>query len=450
VVTFSSTASRHAVGVPFAEALLLGQAPDGGLFVPESIPALELPALLGREFARRAALVLEGWTGGDIAPSILTTLCERAFDFPVPVVPLGDGISLVELFHGPTAAFKDVGARFLAHAMALLRDPERPLTILVATSGDTGSAVAHAFARMPAVRVVLLYPAGRVSPLQDLQLTAVPENVVSLCVEGTFDDCQGLVKSAFADVDLVQSAGLTSANSINIGRLLPQISYFVHAALEFLETSARAGAGMPRRQRVGSHDPVPPVVVVPSGNLGNLTAGLLAKRQGAPLGRFIAAVNRNDAFARWLATGKLRRERAVQTPSNAMDVAEPSNLVRLQALWPRAPESLRADMSAFSVSDAETIEEIRATHAQHQRLVCPHTAVGLAALRQYRAASGDTSPALVLATAHPGKFPEIIRDATGVTPLLPPALAHLERQRRAPRMLRADTSALRAVLRRMT
>jgi len=446
---FRSTGARGEGAVTFAEAVFAGQAPDGGLFVPDSVPALDVHALLGRSFARRASLVLDAWLGGEIAPSILATLCERAFNFPVPLVPIPAGVTLVELFHGPTAAFKDIGARFLAHAVALLRDPERPLTILVATSGDTGSAVAHAFARIPAARVVLLYPAGRVSPLQELQLTAVPENVISLCVEGTFDDCQAMVKAAFADAELVQSVGLTSANSINIGRLLPQTTYYVHAALEFLEAMPRAGAGMPRRVRPSTAAAALPIVVVPSGNLGNLTAGLLAKRQGAPLGKFVAAVNRNDAFARWLATGKMRRERAVQTPSNAMDVADPSNLARLQALWPRAPESLRADLAAAVVSDAETLEEIRATHVATKRLVCPHTAVGLAALRRYRAESGDESPALVLATAHPGKFPEVVRDATGITPPLPPSLSHLEPLRRAPRMVRADAAALRALLRRL-
>lgn len=446
---FRSTGARGGGSTSFADALFTGQAADGGLFVPESIPALDVQALQGRSFPRRAALVLDAWLAGEIAPTILNTLCERAFNFAVPSVPVTTGVSMLELFHGPTAAFKDFGARFLAHAVALMRDPERPLTILVATSGDTGSAVAHAFAQVPRARVVLLYPAERVSPLQELQLTAVPENVITLCVEGTFDDCQAMVKSAFADPELVQSVGLTSANSINIGRLLPQTTYYVHAALDFFEAMPRGGTGMPRRQRPEPAAPVAPVVVVPSGNLGNLTAGLLAKRQGAPLGKFVAAVNRNDVFARWLATGKLRHDRAVQTPSNAMDVAEPSNLQRLQALWPRAPESLRADLTAVAISDAETLEEIRRTYAATKHLVCPHTAVGLAALRRYRAESGDESPALVLATAHPGKFPEVVRAATGVTPPLPAALANLGRLRRPPRTLRADATALGALLRRL-
>jgi len=449
VTSFRSTGARGGGVATFAEAMFTGQAPDGGLFVPDTVPALDVQSLQGRSFARRAALVLDAWLGGEIAPTILHSLCERAFNFVVPRVPVASDVSLVELFHGPTAAFKDFGARFLAHAIALMRDPERPLTMLVATSGDTGSAVAHAFARVPGARVVLLYPAERVSPLQELQLTAVPESVVSVCVEGTFDDCQAMVKSAFADADLVRSVGLTSANSINIGRLLPQTTYYVHAALDFLEAVPRAGAGMPRRMRPAPAAPVPPIVVVPSGNLGNLTAGLLAKRQGAPLGKFVAAVNRNDAFARWLSTGKLRRERAVQTPSNAMDVADPSNLQRLQVLWPRAPESLRADLRAVAVSDAETLEEIRTMFVSTKRLVCPHTAVGLAALRRYRAESGDESPALVLATAHPGKFPEVVRAATGVTPPLPASLVNLERLRRAPRTVRADATALHALLRRL-
>jgi len=258
-----------------------------------------------------------------------------------------------------------------------------------------------------------------------------------------------MVRAAFADASLAASLGLTAANSINIGRLLPQVTYYVHAAAELRGPAAPAAAGMPGRHREPPPEPEPPLVCVPSGNLGNLTAGLLARRQGAPLGRFLAATNRNDVAVRWLETGRLEAQTAVATPSNAMDVGNPSNAARLLALYDGEVRRLRRDLEAIAIDDATTLATMRTTHAATGRYVCPHTAVGLAALQQLRARLGARVPALVLATAHPAKFADVVQQATGRSLPLPPAFAKLESQRRPARALRADPAALLAILRRM-
>ncbi len=445
---YRSTASKQTHVASFRDALFVGQSPDGGLLVPESVPQLALAHLRGAAWPERATSVLQAWLAGDVAPEVVAALCARAFDFPVPVRSLGADTWVAELFHGPTAAFKDFAARFMAQAMAALRPTEEPFTVLVATSGDTGSAVAQAFSGTSA-RVVLLYPAGRVSPLQELQLTAVPENAFSLCVDGTFDDCQAMVRAAFSDGRASAELGLTSANSINIGRLLPQTTYAVHAALEVHSGATAPHAGMPGKHRGPAPAPGLATLVVPSGNLGNLTAALLAKRMGAPIGRVLAAVNSNDVFARFLASGKFRPQPAVATPSNAMDVGHPSNAERVRALYDGDMDALRRDVAAESISDQETLDTMRRVYLEHGLFVCPHTAVGLAALQRYRDRTGDAAPAVVYATAHPAKFLDVVFAATGETLPVPPPLAALERSRRAPRMLRADAGALLTFLRRL-
>jgi threonine synthase len=428
VVVFRSTGPSGARAASFGAALFQGQAPDGGLFVPENVPQLDFGPLRRASFLERAQATLSTWLGGELPRERVEARCREAFDFPVPLSRLDDSTWLLELFHGPTAAFKDFGARFMARAMEEMRPPGRRLTILVATSGDTGSAVAQAFAGIDAVRVVLLYPAGMVSELQELQLTAVPANATSLRVQGSFDDCQAMVKAAFRDVGFATRLGLTSANSINIGRLLPQISYYVHASLELATT-------------------LTPLVCVPSGNLGNLTAGLLAKRQGAPIARFLAAANRNDAFPELIATGTLRPRAALHTPSNAMDVGNPSNAARILALYGGNVEALRRDVAAESIGDAETLATIRRVHEETGRFVCPHTAVGLAALRRHREATGSREVAIVLATAHPAKFEDIVRAATGAVPPRPPSLEGLARAKRLPVDLEPEGEALVEYLR---
>jgi len=448
MVGYRSTATKRTHVPSFREALFLGQAPDGGLLVPEAVPQLAIPLLRESTWLRRATGVMQAWLAGELAPELVARLCHGALDLPVPVRRVDPNTWIAELFHGPTGAFKDFGARFLAHAMTALRDADRRVTVLVATSGDTGSAVANAFSGLDA-RVVLLYPAGRVSALQELQLTAVPENAFSIRVEGTFDDCQALVRAAFSDVRLVADLGLTSANSINIGRLLPQTAYAVHAALESGAEPRAFAPGMPGKNRSTAKEAPLPMIVVPSGNLGNMTAALFAKHQGAPIGHVLAAVNRNDFLVRFLKTGKRRTAEVAATPSNAMDVGNPSNLDRILALYDGDLDAIRRDVSAIAIDDETTLATMRDVYTRRGEFVCPHTAVGLAALAQWRAGHRDDGPAVVYATAHPGKFADVVYRATGEEPPLPAAFADLERARRTPLTLRADAAAFLALLRRL-
>jgi len=421
--------TRGAGPVPLSTALELGLAPDGGLFVPAT-------PIRARDTASPEApnddvdSSSQPWTSlaDRLAPFLPTdwsraeveSLVGETLAFPIPLLELEPGIFVLELFHGPSAAFKDVGARFLARALS--RDVTRAearawsraeaatesRTVLVATSGDTGGAVAAAFDGVAGTRVVVVYPEQGVTELQRRQFTTLGENVRALAVPGPFDECQRLVKQALAAPELSERFRLTSANSINIGRLLPQMLYYWLAADEL--------------HRQGVHER--PTFVVPSGNLGNLTAGLMAASAGVPGASFLAALNRNDALARWLAHREIAANQAtVRTPSSAMDVAQPSNLERLQWLERAQPSALKPLSGAEVVDDEATLDSLRDTWRQTGQLVCPHSAVGLAAARRARAA-GASAPLIVLATAHAGKFPDVVRQATGVSPELPPALAH--------------------------
>ena len=395
--------TRGGAAVPFREALLDGLAPDGGLYVPTEVPTVEGTGWeAAGSFADVGARVLGPWLGG--AVDDLSALVADALSFPAPLVPLGGawaGVSVLELFHGPTLSFKDVGARTMARLVAQVLRGEA-VTILAATSGDTGSAVADGFAGVEGVRVVLLYPRGQVSRVQERQLVAEREGVRTLAVEGTFDDCQRLVKAAFAEGAPGQR--LSSANSINVGRLIPQTTYYAWAV--------RQGG--------------PAAFVVPSGNLGNLTAGLLAAEAGLPAPPaggpgFVAAHNANAGFPAFLGGAEAAPVDSVRTLSNAMDVGAPSNLERLRSLFPDG--ALRERVAGQTVTDAETLATMRAVWHEAGTLVDPHTAVGLAAARRHRAAGGG--PVVVLATAHAAKFPEAARQAGLPAPPEPPALAAL-------------------------
>ncbi len=409
-MTYTST--RHASPpVPLATALVDGLAPDGGLYLPTSIPPLLDGWRAAPTYADLAAAMLAPWLAGEVEDWEMAV--REALDFPMPVVRLVggafDGMFVLELFHGPTLSFKDVGARTLARLVARV-DAARvdggagPLTVLVATSGDTGSAVADGFAGVPGVRVVLLFPEGRVSEVQERQLIAERPGVTAVRVAGTFDDCQRLVKTAFADPRL-DGVRLTSANSINIGRLLPQATYYAHAARIVERESGEA-----------------PVFVVPSGNLGNLTAGLLARAAGMPVAGFVAAHNANRAFADHLAGAVMEARPTLATPSNAMDVGAPSNFERVAALL--GEDERRRLIAGTWVSDDETLAAMRAVYQATGYLACPHTAVGLEAARRRREA-GETAPIVVLSTAHPAKFPDAVESATGLRPPEPDALARL-------------------------
>lgn len=401
--------TRSAEPVSFADALLQGLAPDGGLFVPTFIPKLDGIDFRKKDgsFSDLAIDVLTRWLGGELASESIRAAARDALDFPVPLIPLqGDGwdnVHVLELFHGPTLSFKDFGARTMARLMStVLGSAGEKLTILVATSGDTGSAVADGFAGVPNVRVVLLYPDGLVSPTQERQLIVKRQGVQAVAVRGNFDDCQRLVKEAFADpgYDGVQ---LSSANSINIGRLLPQMLYYIHAV----------------RQLGGAEV----VISVPSGNLGNLTGGVMAALGGMPVRQFLASHNANDFFPRHLTDGSTEWLPSKRTYSNAMDVGVPSNFERLQHLL--TADDLRRLIRGFSVSDDDTLASMRRVADECGYIADPHTAVGLEAVRRYRKSTGSPEPAIVLSTAHPAKFPEVTVQALGKKAPTPERLSRL-------------------------
>jgi threonine synthase len=395
--------------VGLAEALRLGLAPDGGLYVPETVPRMssaEWAGLRGRTLPEVASALLAPLVGDALAGDTLQRLMSSALSYPVPLVPIVPGTWALELFHGPTFAFKDVGARSMARWLAATRTDggEEAVTVLVATSGDTGGAVADAFHGVAGTRVVVLYPQGRVSPVQEAQFATLGGNVTAVAVAGTFDDCQRLVKAAFADAALARRHRLTSANSISVGRLLPQMAYYAWAVLQL------------------PADAPPPVVVVPSGNLGNVTAGLMAARRGVPIARFVAATTVNDPLPRFLASGRFAPGPSVPTLANAMDVGDPSNFERLQWLFGRDLEAMRAALAGIAVTD----DEIRAAVRELDGLgyvADPHTAVGWVGARTATAFAAAGVPRIVLATAHPAKFREVVEPILGRELPLPPALA---------------------------
>lgn len=429
---FRSTRAAAGATVTFADALLAGLAPDGGLYVPEWIPALAAGWRDAPDLASAAAAVLAPFLPPDEADEWLADV-RAALDFDVPLRRLDDATWLLELFHGPTRAFKDVAARTLGRwwARALARDGRRAL-VLVATSGDTGSAVAAGMAGIAGLEVVVLFPRAGVSPVQRAQLTVRRTGVHAFAVDGTFDDCQRLVKDAFRDPRLADLP-LASANSINLGRWLPQAAFHAWGLVQL----ARAGV-----------DPAEAAVVVPSGNLGDLTAGLLAAAAGAAPARLLAAHNANAYLVERLAGRRAPFDfpATVATASNAMDVGAPSNYERLHALWgERTPVPLVAER----VDDDATLARLAATWRDHGVLVCPHTAVGLEAAARDRRARGGRAH-LVLATAHPAKFPEVVARALPGVEAYDAQLAASMAAPKDERPLPADPAALRAALRALT
>lgn len=427
---FQSTRnSRLTAG--FGEALTRGLAPDGGLYVPQAWPEVHTGDLGAvRDLPALATRLIGPFVAGDALAAALEPICREAFNFPAPVVSLvRDRLAVLELFHGPTAAFKDFGARFLAAALAHLRERRaRALTVLVATSGDTGGAVAAAFHDRPGVQVVVLFPKGRVSPTQQQQLTCWGGNVRAFAVRGTFDECQRLAKQAFLDERLGRSHELSSANSINLGRLLPQTVYYAATSLAL----ARAGA--------------PPVsFIIPSGNLGNAVACVWARRMGLPIGEIVLAHNANGTVPEFLAGGPWRPRPSVATLASAMDVGDPSNMERLRALYPDL-ERMRAQVSACSVDDEAIRARVRADYEQFGRIWCPHTAVAAEAYARLSTARRNAGRWVLVATAHPAKFREIVEPLIGREVAMPPALAELFARPSAYREIDADPGALRDAL----
>ncbi len=401
--------SRQAPLTSLRGAVLRGLAPDGGLYMPVEIARRspeELEQFRALPFTEVCFRVVTPFAAPDVPEDVLWQIVSESINFPVKLVSLSPGLHILELFHGPTLAFKDFGARFMARMMGyFVRGETRSLTVLVATSGDTGSAVAHGFLGVPGIRVVILYPSKRISEAQEKQFTTLGENITALEVAGSFDDCQRLVKQAFSDVELNKRAFLTSANSINIGRLLPQMFYHVAAYGQLPVAS------------------VPLIVSVPSGNFGNLTAGLFAKRIGLPVARFIASTNANDVVPEYLRTGEFRPRPATATYSNAMDVGSPNNFPRLLDLCRGRLEYVQREIWGHGATDAETLAAMKSVYERFHYIADPHTAVGILGWGGYKREHAEPAQGLVLATAHAAKFSEVVERAIGIAPPLPDRLA---------------------------
>lgn len=426
-----STLDRHHRAT-FLEAVARGIPPGGGLYLPKKLAPLP-GQLLTQDtplpFPEIAYLIARSMLDGEIPDHELQAICEDAFAFPLPMRQLDNTLAALELFHGPTLAFKDFGARFLGRMLAYQRrGMKRETIVLVATSGDTGSAVASGCAGIDGIRVVLLYPEGKVSRIQELQLTAVAANVETVRVQGTFDDCQRMVKGAFADPTVTRALALTSANSINIARLLPQVFYYVAA------------------WRQVNADDRGVIFAVPSGNLGNLTAGLMARAMGLPVKRFLAATNINDVLPEYLRTGVYRPRPAQSTLSNAMDVGDPNNISRITALFDENLESMRACIGAESRTDDDTRAAIANAFARYRYVFDPHGAVAYSVADRYRERHDPGAKFVVLATAHPAKFPEAYGgDLQHVIPL-PDQLRGLADRPRQVLPMRARYEDLKALL----
>ena len=402
-------------GVPpvtLSEAIRQGLAPDGGLYVPTQLPAVDVAAVArSTRLPDIAQSALYGFFRGDRLEPVLAAIARAAFDFPAPTTAVEkcqDPLFVLELFHGPTAAFKDFGARFLAETLERAQSPsEPPLTILVATSGDTGGAVAAAFHRRPWVRVVILYPKGLVSDRQEQQLTCWGENVRALRVGGTFDDCQRLVKEAFVDPGLRARHHFSSANSINIGRLLPQTVYYAASSLEVQRRTGKSAS-----------------YIIPAGNLGNAFAAMWARAVGFPVGRIILAHNANRTVPDFLHDGEWRPRPSVQTLASAMDVGNPSNMERVRALYPTFA-ALSEHLSAESVDDATIRRRIGEDFMRFGREWCPHTATAAEVYQRLSDRERRDNPWILVATAHPAKFNDIVEPIIGQSVDIPPALARL-------------------------
>ncbi|MFZ4801060.1 MAG: threonine synthase [Chlorobium sp.] len=430
--------NKTSIPVSLKKATLEGLAPDGGLYVPSEIPRFspeEIKLLEGACFNNIAFAIAKKFIGSDIPPDQLSDMIDNCYNFDTPLVQLDSNTFIEELFCGPTLAFKDYGARFLARLTGFFAAEEQKLiTVLVATSGDTGSAVAYGFQGIANTRVVLLYPSGKVSPLQEQQLTTAGSNVYALEVKGDFDACQRMVKEAFVDQNLKKSLTLTSANSINISRLIPQSFYYAWSSLQLKEQYGYSN----------------PLFSVPSGNYGNLTAGVLAKRMGFPIGHFLAASNANDSVTRYIDNGRYEPRPTVTTLSTAMDVGNPSNFARLRYFFHNDHDSMTREITGIAVSDDETRATIRSVDDQFGYLMEPHTAVAFSALEQYRSTKkGDDSAGIVLSTAHPVKFLEAIEETLNKKINIPLNLQELMNKKKSATLISSEYKELASFLNKL-
>lgn len=429
-MSFYST-NKQTPLVSLKEAVVKGLADDNGLFMPSRIP--QLPAsffgqIENKSLAEISLEVASTLLKDEISKEELRPIVEESMNFEIPVVPVHDSIYALELFHGPTHAFKDVGARFMARLLAhFTRGSQQQITVLVATSGDTGSAVAAGFLDVPGIQVVILYPSGKVSDIQEKQLTTLGSNITALEIDGTFDDCQYLVKKAFLDKELNQKLQLTSANSINIARLVPQ-SFYYHYAYAQVKAQGKEV-----------------VFATPSGNYGNLTGGMLAKRMGLPVHKFLAATNRNDIVPAYLQTGHFIPRPSEHTISNAMDVGNPSNFARLMDLFGNSLEDIRQDIVGYHFSDEETRQLMQQVYQQYGYILDPHGAIGYGALRDYLKDKPNLT-GIFLETAHPAKFIDVVEDTIPVKVSIPSNLQQAMDKQKTSITMAADYEALKNFL----
>jgi threonine synthase len=396
--------------VSFKDAVIKGIADDGGLFLPEYFPVFpekfvnEINEFSFQEISYKIAA---SFIEDEIPSSILNDIIERAINFDAPLSRLNENTNILELFYGPTLAFKDFGARFMAEVLSYFsKESKQDINILVATSGDTGSAVSNGFFDMEGIKVYLLYPSKKVSHIQEMQLTTLDRNITALEVEGTFDDCQKLVKQAFLDSEITRNLFLSSANSINIARLLPQSFYYFNAYKQLKDKKK------------------PLIFSVPSGNFGNLTGGLIAKKMGLPVDKFIAAVNINDVFPVYLNTGKFIPKPSIKTISNAMDVGNPSNFHRILDLYNNNLDKLSDEITSYSFSDLQTKKAIKEIYNKYSYLIDPHGAVGYLALEEYITKNHiESFNGIILETAHPSKFADIMEEVVNENIQIPARLA---------------------------
>ena len=420
--------NKKAPSVDFRDATIKGQAPDKGLYFPQTVPSVDADLIRNIEQYPKDDLafkIMKPYVGETIEDETLFEIVKETIDFPFPLQQITPDISVLELFHGPTLAFKDVGARFMSRCLGYFsKQQTKKITVLVATSGDTGGAVANGFLGVNGVEVVILYPSGKVSPVQELQLTTCKQNITALEVNGSFDDCQAMVKDAFIDTDLAAKLQLTSANSINVARWLPQQLYYFLAYQQWKDKEN------------------PPVFSVPSGYFGNICAGLLAHVSGLPVKHFIAACNANDAVPNYLKTGRFEPKIAVPTISNAMDVGVPSNFIRVLELFHHQYEQIAHLISGFTVNDALTIQTIGHVFNQLHYTVDPHGAVGFYALDQYLQHQKGLK-GIFLETAHPLKFPETVEAITGEAIPIPQAVQYLFERKKESVLMEASFPALK-------
>jgi threonine synthase len=426
--------NNHDLKIDFQTAVFNSMPQDKGLYMPVEIPVLDqdfiqhLDQYTLPEIAYQVASAL---LHDDIPADDLKAIIDEAINFEAPLHPLNEQTYVLELFHGPSLAFKDFGARFMSRIMAyFLKDNEQLLDVLVATSGDTGGAVALGFLGVPNTRVTILYPKGKVSEIQELQLCSNGQNIRAIEINGTFDDCQHLVKQAFADHELNSKMRLTSANSINIARLIPQTFYYFNALAQLFRKGKREV-----------------VFVVPSGNFGNIAAGLLAYKMGLPVKQFIAATNANDTVPRFLETGVYETRPSVQTYANAMDVGAPSNWVRIMALFNDQRESLMEMIKSYRYSDDQTVQAIADIYQKYNYVACPHTAIAWLAVQEYQKQDSSAEDTFVfLSTAHPCKFPDIFPAEIAAHISIPEQVNELKRKEKSATAMEVDFDAFKTFL----